>query len=109
MTEQEKELWFARQWNLLNKSRYAVERAFNGLPLKEKQIIIVLANILPAEDLREPHLTGYQLSHYSPKGQGKIAYAVRLIRNIANAFPQTMSTSDFYKTDPNYNAEVSHE
>lgn len=104
MTTQAQENFFVKFWHDNNKSKYAVERCFNQLSIKHKQIIIALASISPT-DLTEPTLSGYKLAHYTHKGISKIVQAVKTIRCISKEFPEVLSARQFYQIDREVNNE----
>lgn len=89
---------FADLHHFFNKSKYAVERAFNDLPMEEREILKALADI-EDEDLTDPFLSGNQLSHYTKEGQCKLAKGLRLMRTISNRFPKMVCIADFYRID----------
>lgn len=98
MESQAKTNFFTDFWHNSKKSKYAVERRFNQLPIKHKQIIIALASLSPT-DLVEPTLSGYHLADYTQTGISKIVYAVKTIRAISKAFPEVLTARQFYQID----------
>ena len=82
----------------LHQSKFAVERAFDGLDKAKKDVILAYANTDTA-DLLDPYSRGYKLREYTPEGQEKIAKAIRGLREIVNEFPVSITIADFKKID----------
>lgn len=86
---QNTEQWFGLMFNTLNKSRYAVERSFNNMPLDKKRIFTALADL----DCRP------KFADYSEEERLQLANALKILRSISDYLPKQVTKADFLKLD----------
>lgn len=91
-----------RSWTealqFIKRSQYQVERSFNALSWEDKELLIVLADIEPTDQV-DPFAHASKLHHFNKTGQRKLAHALRKIRVLSARFPRGISTADFFNID----------
>lgn len=91
-TTQFKNATIATLFNIIDESRYRIERTWKGLPVEQREFILAIADI----DNQGSHLRDYDLND-----RYKIAQAIKLIRKVSAAFPNNISLSEFNQFDDN--------
>lgn len=88
------EAWIKYIRYTLGQSPFRVEREFNALSVKDRNLLIVIADITEA-DLISPMLRGVRLAEYNEGGRRKLAEALKRIRKLSACFSEGITVRDF--------------
>ena len=97
MTKEESKQIFDEMFGMLKVSKYRVQRAFNKLNIKEKEIILHIAQLEPS-DIKN-NLKQTKLEHFTESGRLKIAEAFKTLRAISANMPKSLRVAEFIQIE----------